>query len=427
MRILVSVVVMLLVGLPVGVRAQTPQAVTLESAMVSAVDRHPTVVAAAQALRAAEARLVVARAGTALAVAVNARASVGTVSTSGTPTGGDVGTSHDVSVGATYSLYDGGITALQIAQAQAALESAQASLASARQDVALAAGQAYFSVLRAQRTVEVREAALRAARGQVEQAEAFVRAGTGARADVVRAQATAATADADLVGARGQVEITMVQLRSAMALPVAQAVTVADPAAPVPVTLAPSDAAVQAVRERAEVRRLDADVRNVEAALRIAEIRAGFLLTVSAGGVVQVSPTPGQVGWSVGANASFPIADGGAARAEVIAARANVAAAQARREATVLQVQTQAYQAAASARDTNARVEALRVSVTAAEESQRVAEGRYRAGVGTLLEVLDAQTLATQARINAVQALYDLHLAIVNLQYGIGQPLVRRS
>ena len=41
--------------------------------------------------------------------------------------------------------------------------------------------------------------------------------------------------------------------------------------------------------------------------------------------------------------------------------------------------------------------------------------------------LLDAQTLATQARINAVQALYDLHLAIVNLQYALGQPLVRRG
>ena len=427
MRILVSAVVLLLVGLPVAVRAQAPGAVTLESAMVSAVDRHPTVVAAAQALRAAEARIVVARAGTVVAVTANARASVGTVGSSGAPTGGAPGTSHDVSLGASYSIYDGGIRALQVAQAQATLEAAQASLAVARQDVAIAAGQAYFNVLRAQRTVEVREAALRTARGQVEQAEAFVRAGTGARADVVRAQATAATAEADLVTARGQVEITGVQLRSAMAAPLAQALTVADPAAPVPVVLAPSDAAAQAVRERSEVRRLDADVRNAEVALRIAEIRAGLLVTVSAGGVVQVSPNPGQLGWSLGANASFPILDGGAARAEVAAARANVAAAQARREATVLQVQTQAYQAAAGARDTGARVDALRVSVSAAEESLRVAEGRYRAGVGTLLEVLDAQSLATQARINAVQALYDLYLAIVNLQYALGQPLVRRT
>jgi outer membrane protein TolC len=366
------------------------------------------------------------RAGTGVALSATARAAVGTVSSGGVPTGGDAAASHDVSVGASYALYDGGIRTLQIVQAQATLEAAEASLAAARQDIALAAGQAYFTVLRSLRTVEVREAALRFARGQVEQAEALVRAGTGARADVIRAQATAATAEAELVAARGQVEIAMVQLRSSIALPVAQPVAVADPAPPAAVAIAPPDAAAQAARARPEVRRIDADVRNAEAALRIAELQAGLLVTVSANGVVQVSPNPGRVGWSLGANASFPILDGGAARAEVAAARATLAAARARREATLLQVQTQAYQAAATARDTPARIDALRVSVAAAEEALRVAEGRYRAGVGTLLDVLDAQTLATQARINAVQALYDLHLAVVTLQYAQGQPLVRR-
>lgn len=427
MRILLTTILILLTGLPLGVHAQAPQPVTLESAMGSAVERHPTVVAAVESLRAAEARAVAARAGSAVAVTANARASLGTITTTGSPTGGGVGTSHDVSVGATYSLYDGGLRALQIAQAQAAVDAAQAAVVAARQDIAIAAGQAYFTVLRAQRTVEVREATLRAARAQVEQADAFVRAGTGARADVIRAQATAATAQADLVTAQGQVEINVVQLRSAMAVPVTQSVTVAEPAAPVLVVFAPAEAASQAVRDRAEIRRIDADVRNAEVALRIAEIQAGLFVTVNASGVVQVSPNPGQAGWGLGANVSFPILDGGAAKAQVAAARATLAATQARREAMVLQVQTQAYQAAAGARDTNARLEATRVSVTAADESLRVAEGRYRAGVGTLLEVLDAQTLATQARINALQALYDLHLAIVNLQYSLGQPLVRRS
>jgi outer membrane protein TolC len=419
-------VAILFSAMPGTVRAQEPPPLTLESAMVAAVERHPTVVAAVETMRAAEARAVAVRAGTGVALSANARAAVGTVNSSGVPTGGDVATSHDLSLGASYPLYDGGIRALQLAQAQAAVESAAASLIAARQDVALTAGQAYFTVLRALRTVEVREAAARSARAQVEQAEALVRAGTGARADVVRAQATAATAEADLVAARGQVEIAMVQLRSSIALPVAQPVAVADPAQPAAVAVAPSDAAAQAARERPEVRRMDADVRNAETALRIAELQAGLLVTVSANGVVQVSPSPGRVGWSLGASASFPLLDGGAARAEVTAARATLAAVRARREATVLQVQTQAFQAAASARDTTARIEALRVSVAAAEESLRVADGRYRAGVGTLLEVLDAQTLATQARINAVQALYDLHLAIVSLQYAQGQPLVRR-
>ncbi len=423
--IVVLLVAALFAGTTVPAAAQTAsQSVTLAVAMTSAVEHHPSVVVAARAVEAAQARLVQARAGTALTVSVNGRASAGTLSVGGTPTGGGTTTSHNVSLDASLPIYDGGITAVQVAQAQAGVDSAQAALAAARQDAALAAAQAYFAVLRAQRTVEVREAALRSAQSQLAQAEAFFRAGTGAQADVIKAQAAVAGAQADLVTARGQVETSLASLRGAMALPLAQAITVEEPVAPVVRLVAPQEAATTAAAQRSEVRRAEAEIKSAQAALRIAEIRAGLIVSVSANGVVQVTPNAGDTGWSVSATVSYPVVDGGRSKAAVEEARANVAAATARRDATVLQIQTQAYQAAASVRDTSARVEAQRVSAEAADAALRVAEGRYRAGVGTLLEVLDAQTSATSARIAAVQALYDLHLAVVNLQYSLGQPLV---
>src|SRR3970040_556544 len=101
--------------------AQTQQTLTLEAAMTSAVDRHPSVVAASRAVQAAEARLVQARAGTSPQINVTGRAAVGTLGSTGTPTGGETASSHNVALGATLPLYDGGITAQQVAQAQAGL------------------------------------------------------------------------------------------------------------------------------------------------------------------------------------------------------------------------------------------------------------------------------------------------------------------
>lgn len=422
----VILVLVLAVAAPVPALAQTPQAVTLDAAMRMAVDRHPSVVAAARSLEAAQARLTQARAGTAPQVSVTGRASVGTLGVTGTPTGGDVSASHNVAVGASVPLYDGGITAQQVAQAQAAVEAAQASLAATRQDVALTAAQAYFQVLRAQRTVEVREAAVRTAQAQLAQAEAFFRAGTAAQADVIRARAAVASAQAELVAARGQVEISLAALRSALALPPGAPISVADPSAPAVQPLSAAEAAAEAARQRPEVLRADADVRGTQAAVRLAEIRAGAQVTVSAGGTVQVTPDPGQAGWSVSATVSHPLFDGGRTKAAVEEARANLQAAQARREATLLAIQSQAVQAAVSVNSAAARVEATRVSAEAGEEALRVSDGRYRAGVGTLVEVLDAQSSATQARIGAVQALFDLHLAVVSQQHALGRPLVAR-
>jgi len=412
---------------PRAVEAQVPQPVTLEAAMASALERHPTVIAAERSLQAAEARLVQARAEMALQVGVTGRASVGTLSsTTGTPTGGDPTTSHNVSVGASLPLYDGGTRALQIAQAQASLEAARASLAAARQDVVLAAAQAYFTVLRAQRTVEVREAAARTAQAQVEQAEAFFRAGTAAQADVIRARAAAASAQAELVAARGQVETTLASLRSAMAIPLDRPVSVTDPAVPALPTIAAAEASTEAVRQRPEVARAEADLRSADAALRLARLAAGLQVSISANTSVQVTPAPGQAGWSVSATVSHPLVDAGRAKAAVAEAAANLEAASARRDATILQVQTQAYQAVVGLGAASARVEATRVSAEASQEALRVTEGRYRAGVGTLVEVLSAQADAAEARVAAVQALYDLHQAVVNLQYARGRALMAR-
>lgn len=412
----------LLAAIPVPVLGQTPQAVTLESAMTSAVDRHPSVVVAARALDAAQARLVQARAGPGVQVSLTGSTAVGTLGTTGTPTG-SVASSHDVAVGATLPLYDGGISRQQIAQAQAAVDAAQAGLAAARQDVARTAAEAYFDVLQARRTVEVREAAVQTAQAQVRQAEAFFRAGTAAQADVIRSRAAAARAEADLVAARGQVETTLASLRAAMALSLDQPVSVADPAAPIVPAVAAADAVAEATRQRPEVLRADADIRSAEAALHIAEIRAGTQVNVNANASVQVTPDPGSAGWSISATVSHPLLDGGRSKAAVEEARANALAAAARRESTVLQVQMQAHQAAVGVASASARAEAERASSAAAEESLRVSEGRYRAGVGTLVEVLDAQSSATEARIGAVQALYDLHLAVVNLGHALGRPL----
>lgn len=55
-----------------------------------------------------------------------------------------------------------------------------------------------------------------------------------------------------------------------------------------------------------------------------------------------------------------------------------------------------------------------------AEENLRVNEERYKAEVTTITEVLDAQTLLTEARVNYYRALYNHNLAKARLQRAMG-------
>jgi len=60
-------------------------------------------------------------------------------------------------------------------------------------------------------------------------------------------------------------------------------------------------------------------------------------------------------------------------------------------------------------------------AVEQAEENLRVSEERYKVQATTSTEVLDAQTLLTQARSNYYDALYDHNLAKVRLKRAIGE------
>jgi outer membrane protein len=61
--------------------------------------------------------------------------------------------------------------------------------------------------------------------------------------------------------------------------------------------------------------------------------------------------------------------------------------------------------------------------VASADEALRLADGRYRAEVGILLEVLDAQAALTLARADRARARFDHASARYALERAIGVPL----
>lgn len=127
--------------------------------------------------------------------------------------------------------------------------------------------------------------------------------------------------------------------------------------------------------------------------------------------------------WSISFGVSLPIFDGfsrasrvSAARAQEDDARESLRAERLRIDASVrlgvLGVNT-AWQAARIA-DTNRGASADQLSL---------AEQRYQVGSGTALEVADAQNAVTQAEATYVQAVYDYHSAVADLERTVGSPL----
>jgi outer membrane protein TolC len=67
------------------------------------------------------------------------------------------------------------------------------------------------------------------------------------------------------------------------------------------------------------------------------------------------------------------------------------------------------------------RIKANEAAAAAAKENLDLANGRYQVGVGSIIEVTDAQTLYTDAQTTYVRALYDYKIAESQLTRAIGK------
>jgi outer membrane protein TolC len=422
MRTTALVVMLVMLGIalhPLGAAAQTPRQFTLAELITQGDTRNPAVVAARQAVQAADASIALARSGR--GPTLTASGSVGT-SGGGTGTGSNQGFGTSASIGGSYVIYDGGQIQYAVRQAEANARAARLSLEITRQDVAQTVALAYVSVLRAARAVQQREQVVVQNRELVRLAEGQFRAGVVARADVVRAQAGLAAAEGDLIAAQNAVDQAYASLNQSVGSSPLTPIAVAG-APPTPrVTVAATELA-GLVEQRPEIRRGLVQIEAAEAALLLAQAGGGLRVTLD--GRVTQSLTPNtQTTYSIGSGINFPLSDAGRTQAQVSQASANLAVARANIETTRLAVQQQATSALLSIFNARARTTSAQAQLAFAQESLRLAQGRYAAGAGPFLEVVDAQTALVQAEVALAAAQFDELAGVISLRYAIGRSVV---
>ena len=104
---------------------------------------------------------------------------------------------------------------------------------------------------------------------------------------------------------------------------------------------------------------------------------------------------------------SFPIWDAGITRDKVDQAKANASKANNTLDQLKLSVALEVRSAALTVQEALDRVSTTAENVSLAEESLRLANVRYNAGISVLVEVLDAENALTRAKFNHVNAIYD--------------------
>ena len=123
-----------------------------------------------------------------------------------------------LSLGASWPLYQGGLTRGKVEVAQAALKSARLNLEKTSQQIALEVTQALFQIQDARQALEVADQGETNARERARIADVRFTNGVGLGVEVLDAQTALAAAQAQVINARYNLQIAVVSLRSALGL-----------------------------------------------------------------------------------------------------------------------------------------------------------------------------------------------------------------
>ena len=352
------------------------------------------------------------------------------------PLGGAFGDSttksYTTSLSLSQTLYDFGKTGNAYDAAKLGTLSLERDAERISQEVVLNVKQSYYALLAAKKLVEVAQKTIEQTESHLKQAEAFFRAGSKPRYDVTRAEVEVNNANLGLINAKNGVRIRTIALNNAMGIDPGRATEIVEELPSVPVLPSLDKAQADALQNRPDMKRMEADIEAARA--RLTAERSNYLPTLSANaaynwanGTTEMGPFLGtmfkgdvQNSWNAGIMLTLPLFQGGLTAGRVAEARANLLALEAQRDAMKQSILLEVNQAFADLESAAARVEVMEKTLEKARENLDIAQGRYKAGVGPYIEVTDAQLSSVNSETDHIKALYDYHLAIAQLLKAMG-------
>jgi TolC family type I secretion outer membrane protein len=323
-----------------------------------------------------------------------------------------------------YLLFDFGARSAQTDVARATLDAANRTQDQTVNSVYLAAVQAYYQYFAALAQLDALAEAEKSAQQSLQAANARYQAGVITRADVLQAQTAYSQARLSGLRGAGTVRIALGVLTNSMGLAADQPVSLAAVADQAPGKALPDT--VRALIEQAQQQRPDlqaaaAQLRAAQAQVRAAAAAGKPTLALTASTSYLDNSNFNGSGTSVGLALTLPLFSGFNTTYKVRAAEAQVAASQAQQAQLANQVALDVWRAWQTLQTETAALAASDDLMASASASAALALGRYRAGVGNILDVLNAQSSLASARSQQVQAQYNLRIAKFALVQSAGR------
>lgn len=291
-----------------------------------------------------------------------------------------------------------------------------------REQVVLAVEEAYFQALggnaarrAAQAAVDNRDVALR-------QIRALAESSLRSTLDVRFAEVALSQAQLDLVQAENLAAEAQSNLAAALGLDHAQTFTLTDEPMPAALETAPDPQVQRAFRKRPEIAAL---TQLRDAARRYAEAEGRLKMPIvsvvgAAGAIPAGDPRLPETYSAAGINITVPVLNGGLFSARRAEAEQRAAAADSDLREATNQVAREVRDAWLQANTAARRLDVTSRLVAEATEALRLAQTRYDAGLGGIVELSQAQLNQTSADIQNATARYEYLSRRAALDYATG-------
>jgi len=309
------------------------------------------------------------------------------------------------------------------------LDRAEVSSKLTRQDVILDAKNAYFSVLKNQKLMEVAQQTVASIASQKEVAENFYKVGLSPLNDLLQSQVQLANAKQQLTTAQNNLEIARTRLNTVLRRPVNTPVLLVEEVDYATFQESLDDCLAQSQKNRLEIQVADLDIGIAEKQVKLTE--KDYFPTVNLLGAYAQTGDDWEAhggegisdsaGWNVQATATWEFWQWGRTGYGRKEKLARLAQSKYRKTEITDTISLEVKTAYLRTNEAEQNIITIEKAVEQAKENLRITEEQYKEQVATQTDVLVAQTLLTQTMTNYYNALYDFKIAKAVLMRAIGR------
>jgi outer membrane protein len=318
-------------------------------------------------------------------------------------------------------IYDFGQTRGTIDRSEAELQTAQQNLKRVHDLIYLNVREAYYAVLAAEEILQARKDAVENQTKHLDQVRAFHDVGTRPKIDVTKQEVALANAQVDYRQAQENLDVARAALATAMGIPIEQAPEPVNTLGEVPNPGSLDELMTQAEKQRPDLESLRDQIVAAQADIIVA--RSYFRPSFRLGSFFnyQNLKFPLIYNWDLAGLLAQNFLDGGTKQARLTAAQAEESVARANLTSFLQKVHQEVFADYSDLKVAEDKIQLNQQAEAEAKENLALAEGRYSAGYGNIIELTDAQTLLTDSQVQEIVSRYDYQTAAARLDVAVGR------